>query len=83
MKRWAVDVSKKLGMNTHPTGQWVSYDDYSRDVVGLKDKLDAIGSLLMINGCDCDCGHHSEEHDDDCTLCLACRIGVIHDRPTS
>lgn len=37
-------------------------------------KLDAVRGLLESNGCDCDCGHHFEEHDDDCELCLACRV---------
>lgn len=40
-------------------------------------KLRAIGSLLSDNGCDCDCDHGYEDHEDDCTLCLACRIGEV------
>lgn len=40
-------------------------------------KLDAIGKLLSQNGCDCDCDHAPEDHDDDCELCLACRIGAV------
>ena len=40
-------------------------------------KLEAIGSLLKENGCDCECGHHPEEHDDDCELCFACRVGMV------
>lgn len=33
-----------------------------------------VGAVLSANGCDCECDHHSEEHDDDCERCLACRI---------
>ena len=33
-----------------------------------------IGAVLAANGCDCDCGHSSDEHDDDCDRCLACRV---------
>lgn len=36
-----------------------------------------IGSLLESNGCDCECEHHWEEHDDDCERCLACRIASV------
>jgi hypothetical protein len=38
--------------------------------------LSRIREILGTNGCDCDCGHHYEEHDADCTRCLACRIKV-------
>lgn len=34
----------------------------------------AIGALLALNGCSCDCGHDSEGHDDECERCLACQI---------
>lgn len=43
----------------------------------LKQKLDRIGELLSENGCECECGHHYEDHDDDCERCLACRIGEV------
>jgi len=33
-----------------------------------------IGALLTANGCDCDCEHDAEGHDDDCERCLACRV---------
>ncbi len=33
-----------------------------------------IENLLSENGCDCDCEHHWEEHDEDCERCLSCRI---------
>jgi len=34
----------------------------------------AVCKVLSDNGCDCDCEHHPEEHDDDCVRCLACRV---------
>ena len=37
-------------------------------------KLAAIAKLLIANGCDCDCGHHHEEHSDDCERCFACKV---------
>jgi hypothetical protein len=40
-------------------------------------KLDAVAELLGKNGCDCDCGHDSESHNEDCDRCLACRIARV------
>lgn len=40
-------------------------------------KIARIGELLGANGCDCECDHHWEEHDDDCERCLACRIADV------
>lgn len=45
------------------------------EVAKLRSRLSNVGSLLAVNGCDCDCDHHPKEHADDCELCLACRIG--------
>jgi hypothetical protein len=39
-------------------------------------KLEIVGRLLQYDGCSCECDHHWEEHDEDCNLCLACRIGI-------
>jgi hypothetical protein len=39
--------------------------------------IDAIIKLLEENGCDCDCGHGSEDHDDDCERCLGCRVSDV------
>lgn len=39
-------------------------------------KLNRVRELLEENGCDCECDHHPEEHDDDCERCLACRIAL-------
>lgn len=40
-------------------------------------KLESIGELLSANGCDCECDHSAEEHDDDCERCLGCMIGGV------
>lgn len=45
----------------------------------LRRKLDAVGDVLSANGCDCDCGHHYEEHDDDCERCVGCRVEAALD----
>ena len=39
-------------------------------------KLAAVAKLLIANGCDCDCGHHHEEHSDDCERCFACKVSA-------
>jgi hypothetical protein len=51
----------------------------NRITVSLADnaKLARIEQLLWNNGCDCECDHHSEEHDEDCERCLACRISAV------
>lgn len=41
------------------------------------DAIDRIGSLLSEHGCDCECDHSIEDHDDGCERCLACRIGNV------
>lgn len=33
-----------------------------------------IGQVLVDNGCDCTCGDEPGTHDDDCEICLACRV---------
>lgn len=40
-------------------------------------KIDLIITLLEQNGCDCDCGHDSEGHDETCERCLGCRIAQV------
>ena len=35
---------------------------------------DALRQELIQSGCACTCEHHSEDHDEDCQLCLACRV---------
>ncbi len=36
--------------------------------------LARVSGIVAHNGCDCDCGHHHEEHDDDCERCLGCEV---------
>lgn len=40
----------------------------------LRDRRLAVFALLEANGCDCECAHYFEDHDDDCERCLACRV---------
>lgn len=37
----------------------------------------AVNRLLSANGCDCECDHAVEDHDDTCERCLACRIEAV------
>lgn len=46
-----------------------------------EEKLAAICALLEQNGCDCDCEHHMEEHDDDCEWCFACQVNEVVSPP--
>jgi hypothetical protein len=39
--------------------------------------VNGIGDLLSDNGCDCECGHDWEGHDDECDRCLACRVNDV------
>lgn len=39
-------------------------------------KFAAVAKLLVANGCDCECAHHYEDHDDDCERCLACKVSA-------
>lgn len=43
-------------------------------LAGKVAKTDAVNRLLADNGCDCECDHACESHDDTCERCLACRI---------
>lgn len=46
-----------------------------------EDKLDSIRQQLERNGCDCECEHGWEDHDDDCERCLACDISAALVKP--
>lgn len=48
---------------------------YQRNSMEADERLRAVRRLLEWNGCECECEHHWEDHDDDCDRCLACRIG--------
>lgn len=49
-------------------------DEYERRAEEAEAKLKSIAEVLASNGCDCECGHHREEHVAECERCLACRI---------
>lgn len=50
------------------------YNEANRKYREAAERLDSIVYLVADHGCDCDCGHHHDEHDGDCDRCLACRI---------
>ena len=50
-------------------------DHYQRNSMESDERIRAVCKLLERNGCECECEHHREHHDDDCDRCLACRIG--------
>lgn len=56
------------------------YNERNRLWRAAEDKLEAVRTLLAQNGCDCECDHGAEEHDDDCDRCLACCIGGAVER---
>jgi len=57
---------------------WESlYNERNRLWRDAEDKLDLVRGLLERNGCDCECDHDAESHDDDCERCLACRIAEV------
>lgn len=49
-----------------------------RDLMDERDwllsKIEGVGVLIGKNGCDCECDHDAESHDETCERCLACRI---------
>lgn len=54
------------------------YNERNRLWRDAEEKLDRVRELLAWNGCDCECDHSDEEHDDECDRCLACMIaGVV------
>jgi len=46
----------------------------AKRLAGQTARIAAVNDLLSQNGCDCECEHHRDEHDDTCARCLACRI---------
>jgi hypothetical protein len=47
----------------------------------LEQKL-RVAVVLSKNGCDCDCGHFYDDHDNDCERCLGCRVeAAMRSRP--
>lgn len=37
-------------------------------------RMEEVARILSRNGCECECEHHWEDHEDDCERCLACEI---------
>lgn len=51
-------------------------DEWKAENEQLRHRHRDVEALLGTNGCDCECGHHHEEHGEDCERCLACRIAA-------
>lgn len=49
-------------------------EQYHGEALAEAARVEAVLAVLERNGCDCDCGHDQHQHDDDCELCLACRV---------
>lgn len=73
---------RAAAMRAHLEGEASAYSPLARphalealrEVDILRAEVQVVGTLLANNGCDCDCEHHPEEHNEDCERCLACRI---------
>lgn len=40
-------------------------------------RIELVNEVLEKSGCGCECGHHKDEHDDDCERCIGCRIEAV------
>lgn len=45
-----------------------------QDLAVNLERIENAREVIKKNGCDCECDHHWEDHDEDCERCLACRI---------
>lgn len=88
--RWREDetmelVDRKTGDAYSNIGEWDWFpelaNEVNEEVVALENKIEVIGRLLEENGCDCDCGHDRGYHEEDCEICLACRISEVLQPP--
>jgi hypothetical protein len=52
------------------------YDRLRGERDGYREALERISEVLAANGCDCECDHDVESHDDDCERCVACRVSL-------
>ena len=41
-------------------------------ITDLERRIERVNHFLSANGCDCECDHSAEDHDDDCARCVAC-----------
>ena len=63
-------------LQTHIEVQREALQKTSKAVAKLVVPVTKIEELLTENGCDCECEHCWEDHDEDCERCLACRISM-------
>jgi len=63
-------------LQTHIEVQREALQKTSKAVAKLVVPITKIEELLTENGCDCECEHCWEDHDEDCERCLACRISM-------
>jgi len=61
-------------LQTHVEVQREALQKTSKAVAKLVVPMTKIEELLEENGCDCECDHCWEDHDEDCERCLACLI---------
>ncbi len=67
----AIDLDSEATIANAPTLR----DSAERERVReMQAAIARAGALLEANGCDCECGHHPDDHDEECTRCLACLI---------
>lgn len=45
-----------------------------RELADRNARLGRVATILEDNGCDCECGHDPDGHDEDCERCFACQI---------
>ena len=51
-------------------------------ITDLERRIERVNHFLSANGCDCECDHSAEDHDDDCARCVACVIdGLLNASP--
>jgi len=63
-------------LQTHVEVQREALQKTSKAVAKLVVPITKIEELLTENGCDCECEHCWQDHDEDCERCLACRINM-------
>lgn len=60
---------------SHTVDRLVSMLEAEREECArLEAVIERVGNVLAAHGCECECEHHADEHDDDCERCLGCRV---------
>lgn len=51
-------------------------DRLRAEAADLRARIEAAGNVVSDNGCDCACDHSTlhEDHDEDCEVCVVCRV---------